>query len=92
MHEAVAVAQAYITESHLFHLARLAGDLDHVALAHLVLDQQEEPGEVVPDQALRAERDGDAGDAGGGEHRRDRDAELVSTSMPATSTTITEAK
>ena len=42
-----------------------------VADAHLILEDQEEAGDHVLDERLRAEADGEADDAGAGEHRRD---------------------
>src|SRR5207302_314780 len=57
--------------------AGLARDLDYVAFAHLIVEQEEEAVEVVLDQALRAEADRDAGDARGGEDRRNGNAELA---------------
>ena len=77
MHVAVEIAQTHVAQRHFLDQAALAGDLDDVALPHLVVEQQEEAVEVVLDQALRAEADRDARDAGGGEDRRDRDADLA---------------
>ena len=77
MHVALEVAQADVAQRDLLDQAALAGDLDDVALAYLILEQHEDTGEVILDQALRAEADRHAGDAGGGEDRRDRDAELA---------------
>jgi hypothetical protein len=74
---AVHVAQAHVAQRHFLDQAAFPGHLDDVALAHLVFEQQEEAGEVVLDQALRAEADRHARHAGGGEDRRHRDAELA---------------
>jgi thioredoxin-related protein len=76
MHAALVVAQADVAQGHLLDQPALAGHLDHVALAHLVFQQQEKAVEVVLDQALRAETDGDAEHPGGGEDRRDGNADL----------------
>ena len=51
-------------------------DLDVVAHAELVLEQDEEAGERVPHETLRAEPEGHAGHAGAGEQRRDVLVEL----------------
>src|SRR5262249_11507446 len=77
VHVAVAVAQAYVAQRDLLDLAGFVQDLDHVTLAELVLDQEDEAGEVVLDQALGAEPDRHARDAGRGEDRRHGDAELA---------------
>ena len=77
MHVALVVAQLHVAQREVFDEPALAGDFHHVALADLVLRQQEESAEEILDQRLRAERDGDAGDAGGGEERQDRDAERI---------------
>jgi hypothetical protein len=67
----------HVAQRDLLDEAGLARDLDHVAFAHLVVEQEEEAVEVVLDQALRAEADRDAGDARGREDRRNGDAELA---------------
>ena len=48
-----------------------ARDADHVALAELVLDQDQRAVEVVLDQALGPEPDGDADDAEPGDRGTD---------------------
>ena len=48
--------------------------VDDVADAVLVLEDHEDAGEEVLDQALRAEADGDTDDAGAGDDRADVDA------------------
>ena len=48
---------------------RWLADVDDVADAVLVLDEHEDAGEEVLHQALGAEADGDAGDAGAGDER-----------------------
>ena len=55
---------------------RLAG-VDDVADAVLVLEDHEDPGQEVLDQALRAEAERHAGDAGRRQQRRDGDAEQL---------------
>src|SRR5213078_849769 len=77
MHVPFEVAQAHVAQRDLLDEAGLARDLDHVAFAHLIVEQDEKAVEVVLDQALRAEADGDAGDARGSEDRRNGDAELA---------------
>ena len=62
-------------------LDRAAGlaEVDHVADAVLILEQHEQPGDQVLDQCLGAEAEGQTGDAGAGEQRRELDAELART-------------
>ena len=50
-------------------------DVDEVADPVLVLDDHEDARQVVLDERLRAEAEGDADDAGAGEQRADVDAE-----------------
>ena len=50
---------------------------DDVADADLVLEDQEEAADQIPDQGLRAEAERDADDPGAGQRRRDVDAELA---------------
>src|SRR5882672_1650768 len=76
-HVPVEIAQPHVAQRHFLDQAALARDLHHVALPDLVLEQQEEAGEVILDQALGAEADRHPRDARGGEDRRDRDAERV---------------
>jgi len=56
-----------------------AGAVDHrdVAHPHLILDDEEEAGDHVADQRLRAESHRKADDAGAGQHRRDVDIQLA---------------
>ena len=54
-----------------------AGQAHDVALAELVLDEDERAVEVVADERLGAEADGDADDAEPGDGRPDVEAELV---------------
>ncbi len=72
---AVEVAQRRPPERQILDRALDAGDLDHVALAVLVLHQDHRAVEVVLDQALGAESDGDADDAEAGHGGPDIDAE-----------------
>ena len=51
--------------------------VDDVAHAELVLDQHEDAGEEVLDQALGTEADGHAGDAGAGDERAQVDPQLA---------------
>ena len=46
-------------------------------IAHLILEDQEEPRDHVAHQVLRAEADGQPGDAGAGEDRHDVDRQLA---------------
>ena len=55
---------------------RLA-EVDDVADAVLVLDEHEQAGDAVLDEALGAEAEGDAGDPGAGDQRGEVDAELA---------------
>ena len=52
-------------------------ELHVVADAHLTGQRHEQPGEQVGQRLLQRQRDGQAADAEGGEHRADLDAELV---------------
>ena len=92
VHVAVVVAQLHVAQRQVLHEDGLAGDLDDVALDDLVLHQQEDPGEVVLHQALRAESDGEPDDAGGAEDRRDRDAAFWNTRTPPIRPTATVAR
>jgi hypothetical protein len=76
VHDAVVVAQAHVTQGDLLHQARLAGCLDHIILADLVLEQDKETDEVVLNQALRAKAYGQAYHSCRAEYGRDGDAEL----------------
>ena len=60
----------------LDHAGRLA-EVDRVAHAVLVLQQHEQAGDQVLDQALRAEAERHADDAGAGQQRRQVEAELA---------------
>src|SRR5262249_27676370 len=53
----VVVAHAHVAQGHLLHQPRLAYGLDYVALADLVLDQQNHAREIVLHQALQSEAD-----------------------------------
>ncbi len=77
VHVTLEIAQAHVAQRHLLDQAADAGDLHHVALPDLVLQQQEKAGKVVLHQALRAKADRDARNARGGENRRDRYTELA---------------
>ena len=52
---AIVVAHLYVAQSDLLYYAGMAADRDYVALAKLVLQQQEEAGEIILDEALGAE-------------------------------------
>ena len=76
VHVAVVVAQLHVAQRHFLDQAGVVPELDDVALADLVLEQQEEAREVVLHQALCAEADGEADHARRAEDRRHRNAEL----------------
>ncbi len=59
MDDAVEVTQGRPAECEVLDAAGHPGDADHVALAVLVLDQDQSPVEVILDQALRPEPHGD---------------------------------
>ena len=61
--DAVEVAQRRPPQAEVLDRAADAGDRDDVALAELVLDEDQRAVEVVADEALGAEADGDADDA-----------------------------
>ena len=67
VHDAVDVAQHHHPQRHLLDRAALAAGLDHVAQPELVLEEDEEAGDDVLDQALRPEGDREAEDSGAGE-------------------------
>src|SRR6185437_4965365 len=61
--DAVEVAQRRPPQAEVLHRPGDAGDRDDIALAVLVLDEDQRAVEVVADEALRAEPDRDADDA-----------------------------
>ena len=69
MHGAVVAAKRDRPQSDRLDQARLAVDRDDVAEADLVLQDQEEAGDDVANEVLRAKADGQAGDPGA---RQDR--------------------
>src|SRR5215207_9958587 len=60
----VQISQHHDSQRHLLNGASLPGSLDDVAHGELILQQEEEAGDDVPDQALRSEGDGQAEDTG----------------------------
>src|SRR3954447_8476946 len=52
-------------------------EVDSVANAELILDEDEDAGQEVLDQALRAEADRDADDARARQHRAEVDPDLI---------------
>ena len=76
-HGAVDVAQAGRAQADGLDDAGRLADVDDVADAVLVLDEHEDAGDEVLHEALRAEADGDADDAGAGDERAEVDAELA---------------
>ena len=77
MDRALLVAQHDRAQVHLFDQPALAVDDGDVADAHLVLEDQEEAGDHVAHQRLRAEADRQADDPGAGEAGRDVEVELA---------------
>ena len=75
--DAVRVAQPGDPQGHLLDRADGLTGVDDVADAVLVLEDHEDPGEEVLDQALGAEAERDAGDAGRREQRPERDADAA---------------
>ena len=75
--DAVEVAERRPPEAEVLDRAAHPGDRDDVALAELVLDEDERAVEVVADEALRAEPDGDPDDAEARDGRPDVEAELA---------------
>ncbi len=76
VHDPVDVPQHHHPKGHLLDRAALTRRLDHVADRELVLEQNEEARDDVLDQALRAERDGQAQNAGAGQDRPDVDEDV----------------
>ena len=77
MDDAVEVAQRRPAQGEVLDRAGHPGDPDDVALGELVLDQDERAVEVVADEALGPEPDGDADDAEAGDGRPDVEPELA---------------
>ena len=80
--DAVEVAQRRPPQAEVLDRAGHAGDPDDVALAELVLDEDERAVEVVADEVLGAEPDGDPDDAEAGDRRTDVEAELAEDHQP----------
>ncbi len=64
-------------QADVLHLADGLAEVDRVTDAVLVLHHDEQAGQVVGDQALRAETDRQADHSGTGQQRAERDAHLV---------------
>ncbi len=77
VHVAFIVAQLHVAQRQVFDQAALARHFDHVALPDLVFREQEKPAEEILDQRLRTKSDRDARYAGGGEERKDGNAQRV---------------
>ncbi len=75
VHRAVVAAQRDRPQADRLDESGLAVDRDHVAEANLVFEDQEEAGDDVADEILRAEADGQAGDPRPGQDRPNVDAE-----------------
>src|SRR3989338_1685934 len=76
MYVALVVAQADIAQRNFFHQTALAGHFHHVTLTNLVFQQQKETVEIILDQTLRAEADGDTDHTGGCQNGGNGDAEF----------------
>ncbi len=77
MDSAIKVAQDCTAQGELFHFARHGSGPNGVADAVLIIEQDEKPGQDIFHQGLRTKADGQSGDAGAGNQRLDRDAELL---------------
>ena len=84
MEHSAQIAQAVIRSVIRSTVPLLPGGLDDVADTELILEENEEAGDQVLDQALGPEREGQAQDAAGGEQRPDGD-ELPGVSRPTIS-------
>lgn len=71
MDAALEIAQLDIVQRDFFHHAGLVAYFDHVPLADLVFDQDEQAVEKILDQALCAVANGNADHASGAEDGRD---------------------
>ena len=71
MDRAVAVAERRAAEGEVLDLTRDAGDPHHVADGVLVLQHDQSAVEVVLHEVLRAQADGNTGDAESGDGRAD---------------------
>ncbi|CAI8924393.1 hypothetical protein EMIT0180MI3_360034 [Priestia megaterium] len=69
--DAVDVPQAHGADGQAFDRAQVAADVHVVVDGQGVFDDDEQPGDQVGHQRLRAETDGQADDAGTGQQRRD---------------------
>src|SRR3712207_5366563 len=77
MDDAVEVAEGRPAEAEVLDRPAHPRDRHHVALAELVLHEDQRAGEVVPDQALGAEADRDPDDAEPGDRGSDVEAQLA---------------
>ena len=75
MDDPVEVAQRRPPQAEVLDRAADAGDRHHVALAVLVLDQDQGAVQIVADEALGAEPDGDPDNAQAGDRRSDVEIE-----------------
>ena len=82
MHRAFLVAQHDRPQVDGLDEPALSVDDGDVADAHLILEDQEEAGDDVAHERLRAEADGKPDDAGAGERRRDVHAQLAERREP----------
>lgn len=76
MHIARVIPQAEVTEGQFLDRAGLPAGINDVADAELVFQEEEESREVILDQTLRSESDGNTDDPGGSQDRGDRNAQL----------------
>ncbi len=77
MHAAGLVAQNDHAEGDFFHEAAFVANLDHVAHAHLVFQQDEKSADEILDQVLRAEAHCQADHAGGREDGSNGDSQFA---------------
>src|SRR4029079_3812240 len=80
--DAIEVAQRRPPQAEVLDRAGDSGDPDHVTLAELVLDEDQGAVEVVADELLGAEADGDAHDAEPGNRRPDVEVEATQDHEP----------
>ncbi len=77
MHIAAVLTHFDVSQRHFFRQSSLAAGIDDIALANLILQQDEESVEVVFNQALRAKANCDADHTSRSEYRCDRNTKLM---------------
>src|SRR5207237_2550404 len=70
------ISQDCRSQSHTFDDTRKIANLHNITDAELVFKQDEETGNNILDQALRAKTNGQSNDAGTGKHRTDAESEF----------------